>query len=379
MMLPAFPRDGDATVRAFAKTHYVFMLTVLPVLGAAIGCHQSKESVLEKREPIRPVLSIVAADNRGPSSGYGGKVEARYSTKLGFRLLGRIVTRQARLGDAVRKGQVLGTIDNIDLVVALESAEASLGIAKAESDNAAVTFTRQKSLLDKNATSQAEYDIAEQSMESAQSAVVGAQSVVDRARENLGYTSLKSDLDGVVTGVYAEVGETVAAGQVVFTIDDPSQREVVIDVAEEMLASIEVGSEFRVTVPPSEHQCTGKVREIAPQADVATRTRRLKISLENASEGFRLGSTVKVFPMFSIAETLSLPSTAILDRDGSTHVWIVDVPNKKVQLVEVKISDRNETNVVVSSGISAGDRVVIAGVHSLTDGQSIWIQAGAGL
>ncbi len=376
-MMPVIDRHIPHKTHGLFVNRTVFFRAVFLLLGCALGCHQAEDSELDTHDPIRPVLSIVAAEHRGPSSGYSGRVEARFSTKLGFRLLGSIVTRQVHLGDTVGKGQLLGTIDNADLAVALTSAEASLSIAKAESDNASANFIRQETLLDRKATAQADFDIAERSMQAASSAVIEAQSVVDRARENLAYTSLNSDMDGVVTGVYAEVGETVAAGQVVFSIADPSQREVVIDMGDDMLASIHVGSEFRVVAPPTNYECIGRVREIAPQADIKTQTSRIKISLEDASEAFRLGATIKAFPQFSLAEKISLPVTAILDRDGNTYAWIVDRQNNKVNLVQVTLSDRSETNVIVSSGISVGDQVVIAGVHSLTDGQSVLVQAGA--
>ncbi len=357
----------------------VFIIFFSMALGFILGCHEKSETVRIKEDFVRPVLSIAASSHAGPANGYSGKVEARYSTKLSFRLLGRIIIRQAHLGDMVSRKQVLATIDGIDLNLALQSAQASLAIAIAESDNAAVTFARQETLLSNNASSQADYDIAKQSLEAAKSAVEEAMAAVDRASENLGYTELQSDMDGVVTGVFAEVGETVAAGQVVFSVADPGQREVVIDVGEEMVSSLKIGSEFRILVPPLNNQCQGKVREIAPQADVATSTRRVRITLEDASEAFRIGSTIRAFPNFSVTEKISLPGTAILDRDGQTYVWVVDSPNKKVRQVQVDILDRNASKAVVASGISPGDQVVIAGVHSLTDGQTILVQSGAAL
>jgi membrane fusion protein, multidrug efflux system len=357
----------------------VLIAAILLTLICVLGCQHDKPADHVKHESIRPVLSVVAKEDLGPSNGYSGKLDARYSTNLGFRLLGRIVTRQAHLGDCVRKGQVLATLDVADLMVAVRSAEASLAIAKAENENAVNNFRRQATLLEKNATSKAEYDQAKRSEEAAKSAVVQAQSALDKAREVLAYTDLRSDMDGVVTGVYAEVGETVAAGAIVFSVADPGQREAVIDVGAEMLGSIDMASEFRVLVPPLKNECLGKVREIAPQADIETRTSRIKITLDARPEAFRLGATVKAVPVASMVKKLKLPSTAILDRDGGTFVWVVDETNKQVHLLTVTVLDRHENNVIVSSGIKPGDRVVIAGVHSLKDGQSIHVPTGATL
>jgi RND family efflux transporter MFP subunit len=350
-----------------------FIPTLLFTLLGIAGCKHDKSEHPAEEVRIRPVLTVVAGNESGQSAGYSGKIEARYTTHLGFRLLGQIVSRQAKLGDTVTKGQLLATLDVTKQKVAVRNAEAALANAQAEKENAINTLKRQATLLQNSATSQANYDQAKRAEEAAKAAVVQAQSALDKADEVLEYAELRSDLDGVVTGVFAELGETVAAGEIVFSIADPGQREAMIDVDAEMLGSIDMASEFRVQVPPIPYECMGKVREIAPQADVKTRTTRIKIALDNPPESFRLGSTVKAFPVASQASQLRLPITAILERDGGTFVWVVNEPNNQVHLVAVTVSHHKGNHVVISDDIQPGDRVVIAGVHSLTDGQFVQV------
>ncbi len=131
-----------------------------------IGCHREQQAI-ETPEPIRPVLSVAAAPRGGVENGYSGTVEPRYQTNLSFRLLGQIVTREVNVGDQVKAGQTLATIDPVVLQIAVDSAEAALANAMAQSENAKGSLERQTQLLAKNATSQSEFDIAQKNAEAA--------------------------------------------------------------------------------------------------------------------------------------------------------------------------------------------------------------------
>jgi membrane fusion protein, multidrug efflux system len=120
------------------------------------------------------------------------------------------------------------------------------------------------------------------------------------------------------------------------------------------------------------------VREIAPEADPTTRTRRLRLTLENPPDVFLLGTTVLVSRTVDITPRIDLPVTALLERDGKTLVWVVDPRSKTVAPREIKVASRDGNAMVVASGVAAGDRVVTAGAHSLAAGQSVTIpEAGS--
>jgi len=349
---------------------------IIPLVffGFTAGCHQE-----EVAAPVlvRPVLSTIAAPVGAQANGYSGIVEPRYQTNLGFRLLGRIVTRDVNVGESVMVGQRLATLDPVVLEIAVRSAEASLANASAQRINAGSGFDRQKKLLAKDATSKREFDLAKEADEAATSAVAQAQADLDKAKEELSYTELKADIDGVVTGIFAEAGQTVSAGQIVVALANPGLREAVVDIGDDAMGGIEPQSEFRVTLQVSEKiECVGKVREIAPQADAKTRTRRVRIALIEPDEAFRLGSTIKAFPAATTQQNIRLPQTAILDLDGSSFVWVVDPTKHQVNRVPVTILRRSELGAEITSGVAVGDRVVTAGVHSLKDGQSIRSRIG---
>jgi RND family efflux transporter MFP subunit len=141
---------------------------------------------------------------------------------------------------------------------------------------------------------------------------------------------------------------------------------------EDITATLTNGSEFRIILQISpDFETIGRVREIAPQADASTRTRRVRITLNNPAEAFPLGSNITAIPKQAVPTNIRLPHSAILNRDGKNFVWIVDPENKKVNRVPVELASQDESGVEIAQGIEAGSRVVTAGVNSLNDGQPI--------
>ena len=326
--------------------------------------------------PVRPVLSVVVTPTLGRTISFAGSIEPRYSAVLGFRILGRIIARDVNAGDIVSKGTLLAALDPVSLELAVRSALAAVANAQAQLANASATEARQRTLFEQNNTAQAEFDTARLGRETAEAAVIQAQANLNKAQEQLGYAQLHADFDGVVTAVDAEVGQVVSPGQKVVTVARPDVREAVVDVPDDLATSLKEGAQFEVAheLDPSV-MTMGRVREIAPQADAATRTRRLRIALDNPPESFRLGAIVTATLQSGATPHIELPSSAILESDGKTSVWIVD-PANTVSLRVISIAARDENRVQVADGVAAGNRVVTAGVHSLSPGQAVRILDG---
>ena len=160
-------------------------------------------------DPFSPSLSPQTAR----TVGFAGTVEPRYKSDLGFRVLGRIISRDVNVGDVVKKGQRLATLDPLAYQLAVRSAQADLASATARLENAAATETRQRTLLQQNIATQAQFDAAEAARESAEAGVTSARANLDKAEEQLGYTELRADFDGVVTATEAELGQVVQPGR----------------------------------------------------------------------------------------------------------------------------------------------------------------------
>lgn len=351
-----------------------FLLSMLaPVLLTA--CNK-KEA--ESIEVIRPLLSVVVKPEPVNRQQFAGLVEPRIQAELGFRLLGRVIKRDANIGDIVSKGQLLAMLDPLVLELALRSAEAELSNTEAELRNALLNERRQFQLSEVNSASKAEYENALLVKESADAAVARAKANLTKAREQLGYTQLRAEFDGVITAVAAEVGQVLSAGETAFIEAQPDVRDVVIDVPEDDIADLAPGVLFDISLQldPS-IQALGSVREIAPQSDATTRTHRVKISLIDPASSFRLGTIVSAFASSKKEPQIILPQSALLQDGDMAQVWVVNPDSSTVarRSVTFKNMDNNAENVIILSGLQAGERVALAGVHSLQQGQQVRIDA----
>jgi RND family efflux transporter MFP subunit len=184
---------------------------------------------------------------------------------------------------------------------------------------------------------------------------------------------LYTDFDGVITAWHAETGQVVSPGEQVVTLARPEVKEAVVDVPAGLAETLPADTTFTVTsqLDPSV-STTGHIRELAPQADAMTRTRRVRLTLGTLPPAFRLGSLVTVaLTNDTPRELTELPASALLDEGGKTSVWIVDPESRRVSLREVHVLAREERTITVDSGLKAGERVVTAGVHSLKPGQDV--------
>lgn len=339
------------------------------------ACSEDKK---ETSAPVRPVLwTTVVLQNPGATT-FAGTIEPQLTANLGFQALGRIVSRDVNLGDIIVKGQKLAELDDVSADLALKIAESDLISARAQQTNALATAQRQESLLERKAVAESDVDTARQARDSADAAVLKAQANVDKAREQLSYTILTATFDGVVTDVSAEVGQTVSPGMAVLTIAEPNQRDAVVDVPDGLNEAFKPGAAFTVAMQADlTVSATGKVREVAPDADPTTRTRRIKIGLENPPANMRLGTLITATLASSTSAAIYLPKSAIIEKDGKSFVWVIDTEKAVANSRAVTLGQEGHDHIEIKTGLDAGMRIVTSGVHSLTEGQAIRVDAGA--
>ena len=343
-------------------------VTTLLLASSLAGCDRKQA---ELPPPIRPVLSQVAQIAPAVVTRFTGTVQPRYEAQLGFQSPGRIISRDANVGDRVRKGQQLATLDATVPRLAVASAQADLTNAQAVLVNAAATLQRQQELIKSASVSQAQVDSALAGRDTAQARVDQVTAALAKAREQLGYAVLKSDYDGVVASWSVEVGQVVSASQTVATVARPDPRDAVVDVPDERIARFPEGATFRVALYADPTvMAEGRVREIAPQSDAATRTRRIRLTLDHPADAFRLGTTVQIGVTEAAPEHPEVPDTAVLTEASGTSLWLVGA-DAKVTKHAVTLGPPHDGRVAVLSGLAAGERVVTTGVHSLSQGQQV--------
>ncbi|RKE77538.1 efflux RND transporter periplasmic adaptor subunit [Rhizobium sp. AG855] len=345
------------------------LIPLLLLAGVLSSCSDDQPEAVA---PVRPVLFVVAEPRAAVVSGFTGTVEAKFSTDLGFQVLGRITARHVHVGDLVQKGQVLANLDFAALELSVKQAEADLASANAKLDLARVTEQRQKTLVASNASTREQLEEAVQAREAAEATVQQLEASLDKVREQLTYATLTADTDGVVSAVSAEVGQVVSVGTPVVTIARLEARDAVVDIPDRYGALTAIGTPFEITLQANPAKTVrGTVRETTPQADPATRSRRTKIALESPPDSYRLGSTITASPIARTDDHLWLPESAVGGTDGKPFVWVIDATKSTVSRHEVEVQPSLGGGFDIISGINRGDRIVSAGVNSLTDNQPI--------
>lgn len=353
--------------------HHHRKLTAISLAVMALFL-QSGMSRAQDAEP-RLVVWVTARAKHSGLLNFAGKIQPRVEADLAFRTLGRVISRNVKLGDVVRKGDVLMAVDPLALELAVRSAEAEVRSAQAQLQNAQTVAERNQILVTNKSASQADLEVAEQSLIAAQANLDRANSSLDKAREQLTYATLKADFDGAITATTANVGQTVAVGQTVLTLAGLEQRDAMVDVPEALLTPIRSAPDVTVELQLDPTISTsGTLREIAPEADATTRTYRVKIAVDQAPPSFRLGSVVTVrFSADTQAEDIRVPVSAVFDEAGKHFVWLIDTASNAARKTEIGIAPPTGQNllVTVTSGLSLGDRIVAAGVDQIKDGQIV--------
>ncbi|HEX6641422.1 MAG TPA: efflux RND transporter periplasmic adaptor subunit [Thermoanaerobaculia bacterium] len=332
---------------------------------------------------VRPVRTVVVdpksvADDRRAV----GEVRPRYESDLGFRVSGKIVARTVDVGASAKKGDLLARLDDGDYRNKLKSADADLVAAHAGLVEAQASEARYRQLLAGGVTTRANYDSALKNLRSAEAKVDSAKASLDLAKDQLAYTELRADFDGIVAAASAEPGQVVNTGQMVIRLARPDDKDAVFAIAESVFGGRSINGERpEIVVALLSHpsvSAEGVVREISPVADPSTRTYQVKVTLKNPPEQMRFGSSVVGRLKASSAPVVVLPGNALFDKGGLPAVWVVDPKDDSLVLKTVVVSRYEADRVVLKDGLSAGDIVVTAGVNRLRENQKVQL-AGGGL
>ena len=339
------------------------------IAATVTGCDKPVPPAPQAR-PVRAVTVQRGAE--GETVSLTGHIRAKDQVGLAFRLDGRMIERPVNVGDVLTAGQVVAKLDPQIQQNGLNTAQANLASLTAQLREAGITFWRQQELLKDGWTSRAKFDEAEHKLQTIQAQVDAAQAQVRIAEEQLSYTVLSADAPGAVTAKGAEPGEVVHAGQMIVQLARQGGRDAVFDVPEQLMRTgpRDPLVQIALTNDPTV-RATGRVREVAPQADATTRTFQFKVGIIDPPEGMELGSTVTGSIKLSAPPGVAIPASALTETNGRPAVWVVDPQSKTVSLREVDILRHDPATVVISQGLAAGDLVVTAGVQTLRPGQKV--------
>ena len=301
-----------------------------------------------------------------------GEVKPRYESDLSFRVAGKLLARLVDVGAAVKQGDTLATLDTQDYQNRLRSAEADVSAAEASLVEAQGSEDRLGRLLKNGYTPKANYDTALRNLRSAEARLAAARAVLDLTRDQLNYTELKAEFDGVITAVGAEAGQNVTSGQLVARLARPGNKDAVFSIAETAIGDrAEHGAILVWPLSSPDVLVEGTVREISPVADPTTRTYGVKVTLKDPPPQVRFGMSIGGRWKGNAVPVVALPLSALFEKNGAPAVWVFGESSGSVTLRPVTVARYEADAVIIAEGIATGDIVVTAGVNMLRENQKV--------
>ncbi len=350
------------------------LAAVLVSAGLVAACGKAPEPKLEEIRPVRILKVDTTASGR--SIEWAGEVRPRLETRLGFRVGGKMIERLVEVGTTVRAGQPIARLDPADLQLAAAAARTQIVQVEAERRFAEGDLRRYRDLREKNFISQAELDRRASTFESTDARLEAARAQSRQAANQAGYAVLAADSAGVITAIEAEAGQVVAPGQTVARLARAGETEVVVAVPESQHGLVEQAKEFSVTLSALPGRTwKGRLRELSPSADPVTRTYAAKITILSPGTDVELGMSARVSALLGGTGTrIELPVSALYGKGESIQVWLVEAIKDgigSVRLQPVRTGGLSGDRVLIESGLTPGDMVVVAGAQLLRAGQRV--------
>ena len=362
-------------------------LCVLPAAALALAsCAGSAPPPAEEAQP-RPVKYFEVADREGARTRtFTGFAKAPIRSELGFRVAGTVQRVHVEQGDLLEEGDPIAEIDPADFEIQVREIEAALAEAKAGKALADTEFQRVRQLYEKDNASQGDFDSALAKQESARAGVDAVEHKLERARRQSEYTRLRAPFAAAVAAVKIREGGSVQAGTPVVEILTGENLQVEIAVSETAVADVRRGASAKVRFSAFPGKTfLGRVTAfgVVPSEGVATYPVTIELDLSweqlTGSSGSPLllpGMAVEVEMQFGgeVGAAYVVPANAVsADREGA-FVYVVESSGGgagKVVKRSVETGRLAAAGLEVVSGLSAGEKVVTAGLNRIEDGQPV--------
>jgi RND family efflux transporter MFP subunit len=377
---------------------YFLFLPIPVLLLTSCGSEPSRRAAQPQTPPVAVQVAAVTSQDWPTSYEATGTVRARTTATVSSKVMGYVQQVSVQVGDRVRQGQALITLDARDLDVNLRRAEAggaevqsaipelenATAAAKANLDLAQTTFNRMKELAGKKSISNQEMDEASarlkaaeanyEMMRSRRAQITSKAAVVEQEVRAAGimrdYARLAAPFSGVVITRTVEPGNLATPGAPLLTIEQDGLYRLEASVDESKLASVRVGQAVEAVLE-ADRKLSARVSEIVPSVDAASRTYIVKLDLP-ATPNLRTGMFGRaIFPL-GVQKVVAVPLAALTERGQLQSVFVVDDGVAHTRLVTT--GRRTGNAVEVLSGLTAGEKVVLPVPVGLQDGARVEVR-----
>ncbi|MGV2980114.1 efflux RND transporter periplasmic adaptor subunit [Camelimonas sp. ID_303_24] len=373
---PASP-DGAARSVRWRGAQWRGALAPAVALAGLTTLAACNDKAPAKTDADRPVLvATVRYGDEDPARTLVATIRPRIESDHGFRVGGKVARRAVEVGQSVRAGDTLAVLDDIDLKLQAEQAEAELRAATGALTQATAAEKRAADLRQQGWSTQVAVDNSRAAAEEARGRIARAQRAVELTRNSISYARLKADADGVVTATLIEPGQVVAAGQPAIRIARSGEKEAIVAAPEIMLDRIRKGDATLALWARPDKTFKARLRELSPSADTVTRTYQARFSLPDADSDVQIGMTGTLSVKAAHSDRVArLPLAALLNQNAGPAVYVVK-PDGAVALTPVQVKAYDSQDVIITGGVNQGDKVVAMGVHSIDPARKVRVVDG---
>lgn len=325
------------------------------------GCTTKKPEMNDSSHSIQPE-NIIKVQQSVINDYYeaSGTVKAKNSANIAGKILARVESVNIDEGDSVQKGQLLVVLDNTDIMAKTRSAEAAYNeavknkeIAQQTKSLAQTTYERYKNIYTEKALTKQELDeatarknIAQLNCKLAVESMNRAKAALDEAKSVLAYSRIYAPISGIVTSKNIDVGDTAAPGQVLLTVKDINNLEIVSEVDETYINKVSKGDVVKLN-----NEAEAEISEVISSVDPVTRAFKIKIQLTDTE--LNDGQYVRISVPVGKRETIMIPKAAVVKKGQLEGVY---GPDNKFKLI--KTGKAQGDMVEVLSGLEAGEELL---------------------
>jgi len=351
----------------------VLLLTVLLSLSITACGSEEPEPWTDDRAPVSVQVAELAERSHPRQFRFTGTVEGSERIPLSTRIMGRVSEVRVSEGSAVAEGQLLARISDRDIRAQRRQVEAQQREAEVALQNARTQFARIDTLLQRGSATQQAYDDARAGYEQAQAHVEALANRLDEIDESLTYTTLTAPAAGTIIAQHAEQGAIASPGQPLLMLEASGVLEVRTRVPERHIGAMAVGDTVRVTIGAANETLTGRVTEVNPSGDPASRQFQMRVLLSDPPASVKSGMYAQVFHETGERRVLTVPTSSLVARGQLTGVYAVGADDRAL-LRWIRTGAQHGDAVEVLSGLQPGDRYVVRADGRLRDGHPITIQ-----
>jgi RND family efflux transporter MFP subunit len=377
---PSAPRSSALSRRKLLAA--VVLIAAIAAIVVIMGVTTRKIADARLREWTEkqavPVVAVAPPDTQGRKTTFElpGRLEAYAQAQMFARVSGYLREWRADIGMPVKAGELLAEIDAPDLDQQIMQAEAGLASAKANAGLAEATLQRGQQLIASGSVSKQDLDQRSADASNKQGLVKSAQANLDRLRVLEKYKRIVAPFDGLVTARNTDVGALINAGggggPPLFVVSDTSRLRVYVNVPQNYVPSITVGTKARINVPEYPgRRFPATVEASAQSVDVASGTTRMLLVVDNSNGELMTGAFANVsFELAHPEVALTVPASALIFNRRGLRIATVDSDNRVV-LHEVSIARDLGKELEIGSGLTANDRVIISPPDGIADGDRV--------